>query len=215
MSKVNIACLITPMIDTEGPMNISGKNLDGAKRNMGKYGEIGLETAISFCEAHPDTIHIDILSIGDDKLVTAVQQTAIAMIQPKTLTGTLGVHALPIDSIEEQDPFSIASLLAAMIGKLENRPDLIFVGRESNDYAHGMVGALLAQNLGIPFYSGVSEIAFSDDFGSLTTTFLSGNDKVIKDVALPAVLGTTDWLNGKDSARFTSLKGVMMAKRFQ
>ena len=29
------------------------------------------------------------------------------------------------------------------------------------------------------------------------------------------MFGTTDWLNGKDSARFTSLKGVMMAKKFK
>jgi len=216
MSKVNIACLIAPMIDTEGPMNIiSDKNLDGAKRNMGKYGEIGLETAISFCEAHPDTIHLDILSIGDEKLVTSVQQTAIAMIQPKNLAGTLGVHALPIDNVEDQDPFTISTLLAAMIEKLENRPHLVFVGRESNDYAHGMVGALLAQQLGMPYFTGVNETGFNEDFTLMTTTFLFGNDKVIKEIPLPAVFGTTDWLNGKDSARFTSLKGVMMAKRFQ
>lgn len=215
MSKLNIACLIAPMIDTEGPMNIAGNGvLDGAKRIIGKYGEVGLEAAITFGSEHPNQIHLDILSVGDEKSVTAIQQNAIAMIQPATHPGTLGVHALTIDNLDEQDPFSIAEMLCAMINQLENRPHMILVGRESWDYAHGVVGPAIAQKLGMGFYSGVSEIALAEDLSAVTATFQQGNDKLVYDVELPVVFGTTDWLNGKDSARFTSLKGVMMAKRF-
>ncbi|MCB1042043.1 MAG: FAD-binding protein [Acidobacteria bacterium] len=216
MSKVNIACLIAPMIDTEGPMNVSGNaRLDGAKRIIGKYGEIALETAITFGTEHPNQIHLDLLSVGDEKSVTAIQQNAIAMIQPAAHPGTLGVHALNVDNLDDLDPYAVAEMLVGMIQKLENKPDLIFVGRESFDYAHGIVGPTIAQSLGMPFYSGICEIAFNSDFESVTATFQQGNDKLVYDVPLPAVFGTTDWLNGKDSARFTSLKGVMMAKRFQ
>ncbi len=214
MSKVNIACLIAPMIDTEGPMNVNGQVLDGSKRIIGKYGEIGLETAITLGSEHPNDVHLDILSVGQEKAVTAIQQNAIAMIQPAAHPGTLGVHALNIDEIENQDPFSIVDILVAMIEKLEKRPDLIFAGRESSDYAHGVVGPALAQRLGMPYYSGVNELSFNEGYGSVTASFQQGNDKIVYDIALPAIFGTTDWLNGKDSARFTSLKGVMMAKRF-
>ena len=216
MTNLNIACLLSPMADTEGPMDIAdGKVLTGGKKIMGKYGEVGLEATITFAEQNPNTIHTDILSIGKSKEVTSLQQTAIAMIQPKKHPGTLGVHALNLDDIDTRDAYEVADLLVAMINKLDNKPDLIFTGRESWDYAHGIVGPTVAQGLGMPYYSGINEVQLNDDKKSVTATFIEGNDKIVYNVPLPAVFGTTDWLNGKDSARFTSLKGVMMAKKFK
>ncbi|MDJ0836681.1 MAG: FAD-binding protein [Acidobacteriota bacterium] len=216
MSKLNIACLLAPMVNTEASMDIvAGKVLSGPKKIMGKYGEIGLETAITYGEENPDQIHTDILSVGKAKEVATLQQGAIAMVQPKKHPGTLGVHALEVDDIDERDAFAVADLLTGMIKGLENQPDLIFTGRESWDYSHGVVGPAVAQKLGIPYYSGVNEVKLNDDFKSVTATFTQGNDKLVYNIALPAVFGTTDWLNGKDAARFTSLKGVMMAKKFK
>ncbi len=216
MSNLNIACLLSPMADTEGPMDIAGGNtLTGSKKIMGKYGEVGLEATITFAEENPNTIHTDILSIGKAKEVTSLQQTAIAMIQPKKHPGTLGVHAVNDDGIDGRDAFEVADMLVAMINKLENKPDLVFAGRESWDYAHGVVGPAVAQKLGMPYYSGVNEVKLNDGMKSVTATFIEGNDKIVYDIPLPAVFGTTDWLNGKDSARFTSLKGVMGAKKFK
>jgi len=216
MSKLNIACLLSPMADTEGPMDIeNGTALTGAKKIMGKYGEVGLEATITYGESHPDQIHTDILSIGKSKEVTGIQQTAIAMFQPAKHPGSLGVHALELDDIDTYDAFAIAGLLEGMVGQLENKPDLIFAGRESSDYSHGVVGPALAEKLGYAYYSGVNEVKINDDMKTVTATFIEGNDKVILDIQMPAVFGTTDWLNGKDSARFTSLKGVMMAKKFK
>ncbi len=214
MSKLNIACLLSPMADTEGPMEIvDGKVLTGPKKIMGKYGEVGLEATITFGEENPDTIHTDILSVGKTKEIQSLQQSAIAMFQPKKHPGTLGVHALNMEDIDEKDAFEVADILTAMIQKLENKPDMIFAGRESWDYSHGIVGPSVAQKLGLPYYSGVTEIKPAGD-GVVSCVTIEGNDKIEFDVALPAVFGTTDWLNGKDSARFTSLKGVMMAKKF-
>jgi len=216
MSKLNIACLLSPMADTEGPMEIvNGKALTGSKKIMGKYGEVGLEAAIAFGEGHPDAVHIDLLTVGAAKEAGSLQQSAIAMVQPGKFPGTLGAQALEVEDIDERDAFAVADLLARMIDKLENKPNLIFTGRESWDYSHGAVGPAVAQKLGMPYYSGVNEIEVNDDFASVTATFIEGNDKLVYNIVLPAVFGTTDWLNGKDSARFTSLKGVMMAKKFK
>ena len=214
MSDLNIACLISPMADTEGPMEIKGNTLTGAKKIMGKYGEIGLEATITFGEENPKSIHTDILSIGNKKEVTSLQQTAIAMFQPAKHPGTLDVHAMEKDT-SDLDAFAVAGLLTGMLNGLENKPDLVLVGRESFDYSHGVVGPAIAQKLGIPYFSGVNEIKLNDGLKSVTATFHEGNDKIVHEVPLPAVFGTTDWLNGKDSARFTSLKGVMMAKKFK
>ncbi len=214
MSKLNIACLLSPMADTEGPMEIIGGNvLSGPKKIMGKYGEVGLEAAITFGETFPGQTRLDLLTIGEAKEVQALQQGAIAMIQPKDAS-SLGVHAVELDDIQKRDAFAVAEMLAAMVQQLPERPNLIFVGRESWDYAHGVVGPALAQLLGLPYYSGVNEIKPAADLSSVSATVISGNDKFVYNVALPAVFGTTDWLNGKDSARFTSLKGVMAAKKF-
>lgn len=216
MSKLHIACLLSPMADTEGPMDIEGgKVLTGAKKIMGKYGEVGLEATITYGEENPDAIRADLLTVGKEKEVKDLQQTAIATIQPAKFPGELGVHALHDEDIDQKDGFAVADLLVGMIEKLDSKPDLIFAGRESWDYSHGVVGPAVAQKLGLPYYSGVNEIKLNDDMKSVTATFIAGNDKLIYDIALPAVFGTTDWLNGKDSARFTSLKGVMMAKKFK
>ena len=216
MSKLNIACLLSPMVDTEGPMEIvDGKVLAGPKKIMGKYGEIGLEATITFGEEHPDSIHTDILSVGNEKEVGSIQQSAIAMFQPAKHPGSLAVHALGLDQIDQKDAFEVADILVAMLNNLPNKPDLIFAGRESWDYSHGIVGPAVARALGMPYFSGVNEIKLNDDHASVTATVIEGNDKVTYQIALPAVFGTTDWLNGKDSARFTSLKGVMMAKKFK
>lgn len=215
MSKLNIACLLSPMANTEGPMEIvSGNILTGAKKIMGKYGEVGLEATITYGEQHPNLIHTDILSIGKGKEVTTLQQQAIATLQPGNHPGTLGVHALELEDVDSRDAFNIASLLVGMIQRLENKPDLILVGRESFDYGHGVVGPAVAEKLGYLYVSGVNEIALNEDMRSVKATFIHGNDKLTYQIPLPAVFGTTDWLNGKDGARFTSLKGVMMAKKF-
>jgi len=216
MSEMRIACLLAPMVDTEGPMDVlDGKVLNGPKKIMGKYGEVGLETAITFAENHPDKLHIDLLSIGTSKELKTLQQNAIAMSQPAKLPAGFGVHALEIDDVHEKDAFAIADLLVGMVNKLEQKPDLILAGKDSNDYCHGIVGAYLAVKLGMPYYTGVSEVSLDESYKSITATFLEGGGKLIKNIQLPVTLGTTDTLNGKDSARFTSLKGVMMAKKFK
>ena len=216
MSTLNIACLLSPMVDTEGPMEVvGGTTLTCAKKILGKYVEVGLEAAITFGEEHADQTHLDLLSVGKAKEVQTQQQSAIAMIQPKKHPATLGVHALERDDIDSLDAFAVADLLAGMIGQLESQPHIILTGRESWDYSHGVVGPAVAQKLGMPYYSGVNEVSINDDKASVTATFIDGNDKLVYSIALPAVFGTTDWLNGKDSARFTSLKGVMMAKKFK
>jgi len=216
MSKLRIACLLAPMVDTEGPMDlINGNVLNGPKKIMGKYGEVGLETAITFAEQNKDAIHIDILSIGTSKELKALQQNAIAMIQPMKLPGTLGVHALEVDHLNDQDAFAVGDLLYGMVEKLEQKPDILLVGKDSNDYCHGIVGSYLASKLNIPYYSGISELVLDEGYESVTATFIEPEGKLINQIGLPVAFGTTDMLNGKDSARFTSLKGVMMAKKFK
>jgi len=216
MSKLNIACLLSPMADTEGPMEIvDGKCLTGPKKIMGKYGEVGLEASITFGEENPNEVHLDLVTAGKAAEVKSLQQSAIAMLQPKKYPGTLAVHALETEDIDQRDAFAVAHMLGDLIKGLENQPDMIFTGRESMDYAHGVVGPALAQKLGLPFFSNVNEVKLNDGSKSVTATFIEGNDKLVYEIDLPAVFGTTDWLNGKDSARFTSLKGVMAAKKFK
>ncbi|PIE89054.1 MAG: hypothetical protein CR997_13070 [Acidobacteria bacterium] len=216
MSQLRIACLLAPMVDTEGPMDVvDGKVLNGPKKIMGKYGEVGLEAAITFAEENKNCVHLDLLSIGTSKELKALQQNAIAMIQPAKLPGTLAVHALELDNLSSLDAFAVGDLLFGMIDRLEKRPDLLFIGKDSNDYCHGIVGTYLAAKLQIPYFTGASVVALDEGFQSVTTTFNESEGKTVKKLTLPVALGTTDSLNGKDSARFTSLKGVMMAKKFK
>jgi electron transfer flavoprotein alpha subunit len=215
MSELRIACLLAPMINTEGPMEIiEGTYLNAAKREIGKYGEIGLEAAITFGESFGSRVHLDLISVGPANDLKSLQQTAIAMIQPAKFPASLNVHAIETDYLNHLDAYVVADLVAALMETWTEKPTLVFVGKDSSDYAHGIVGPYLAQKLGISFFADVQEIQPTEDLKSVEATFVQGAGKLMTTIALPAIFGTTDWLNGKDTARFTSLKGVMMAKKF-
>ncbi|MDQ2717974.1 MAG: electron transfer flavoprotein subunit beta/FixA family protein, partial [Chloroflexota bacterium] len=65
-------------------------------------------------------------------------------------------------------PFTVAAALAAYVQKEVPQPDLILCGDSASDWSSGVVGPALAEKLGLPLISGVTQFALAQERDVLT-----------------------------------------------
>jgi electron transfer flavoprotein beta subunit len=106
------------------------------------------------------------------------------------------------------DSFAVATALAAELK--DGGYDLIMFGRMSIDTAHGAVGAIAAELLGLPCVTAISKLEFDGRTAKMRRE-LEGAYELVE-CALPAVV-TID--EGIARPRYPSLKGIMAAKKKQ
>jgi len=106
-------------------------------------------------------------------------------------------------------PFGIASVLAEILKK--EQYDLILAGTQSDDFGYAQTGVMLAELLGLPHATIVMEVAADPQAGQVTALreMESGWFQRVQ-MPMPAVLTIQA---GISQIRFTSLKGIMAAKR--
>ena len=155
---MNILVCMKQILDPEVPAR--DFRIDAARREAERgsanlvtniFCENALETALQFREKNGDA-KITALSFGpasaEDTLrkALAMKADAGALIQRAEGRG---------QRAEEENPLFVARVLAAAIRRLGNF-DLILTGREAGDWGAGQTGALLAEELGLPY------VAFAD-----------------------------------------------------
>jgi electron transfer flavoprotein beta subunit len=106
------------------------------------------------------------------------------------------------------DSFATATALAQALGKMEY--DLILTGSHTLDGGHGLVPAAMAEMLGLPFVSGVTNLEQVTDQGITVYRKLERGDREVLETALPAVIGVAEGMN---SPRYASLPGLIAAMR--
>ena len=103
------------------------------------------------------------------------------------------------------DLLGTARVLAAALAR--EQPDLTIFGQQSEDGVGGVLVAAVAEPGGRPFVSQAAELEV--DEGLRVTRQTEAGDEVIE-APLPALVSVSDAIN---EPRYTSLKGVMAAKR--
>jgi electron transfer flavoprotein beta subunit len=197
---MKILTLLKRVPDTAAKIRVAGdgKRIDpaGVEFVINPYDEIALEQAIRVKEAGGGHT-ITVLCLGT-KEATKEIRTALAMGADE------GV--LLVDEAAERDAAGTAATLATAVAQIG--PDLVLCGWKAVDTDDGAVPHLLAGRLGFPCVTMVTKFAL--DGATLTLNReVEGAEEVVS-VKLPAVVSVQ---KGLAEPRYTSLKGIMMAKK--
>ncbi|MGJ3558554.1 electron transfer flavoprotein subunit beta/FixA family protein [Streptomyces sp. INA 01156] len=168
--------------------------VDGLLSELDEY---AVEQALQISEAHGDA-EVTVLTVGPDDARDALRK-ALSMGADKA------VHVND-DDIHGTDAIGTSLILAKAIE--HTGFDLVVSGMASTDGAMGVVPALLAERLGVPQMTLLSEIALD----GTTVRGRRENDAASEqlEARLPAVLSVTDQ---SGEARYPSFKGIMAAKK--
>jgi electron transfer flavoprotein beta subunit len=201
-AKVNIIVCTKQVPDTETQIKIAGDGQsiaqDDIKWIMNPYDEFGVEEALKIKEKFGG--EVTIVGMGP-KRVTESIRTALAMGADK---GVLITDA----ALEGSDPLATAKALAAVIKDLPY--DIIFTGQRGVDEDMGLVGATLAELLGIPHVSIITKVEVSEDGKSVKVQRPVEGQTLTIESPLPIVITAQKGLN---EPRYASLPGIMKAKK--
>lgn len=197
---MNIAVCLkrVPDMDVRFKIAPSGKAVDetGLKFDMSDFDGYAVEAAIQITEKL-NAGEVTVISLGGD-VVQETLRKAMSMGAHKAVQ--LKHDGASVDS------FAVATALAA---ELKNGSyDLVMFGRMSIDTAHGAVGTMVAEQLGLPVVTAISKLEFDGRTAKMRRE-LEGAYELVE-CALPAVV-TID--EGIARPRYPSLKGIMAAKK--
>lgn len=199
---MNIVVCLKQVPDTETQIKIAPDNrkivTDDIKWVMNPYDEFGVEEALRLKEKFGG--EVTVVGLGP-KRVTESIRTALAMGADKGIL-------ISDDALEGSDSLATAKALAAAIKDLDY--DLIFTGQRGVDDDLGVVGAVLADLLGIPQVSLVVKVEVAEDGKSLKANRPVEGQTLVIETALPALLTAQKGLN---EPRYASLPGIMKAKK--
>ena len=169
-------------------------SVDGLLSELDEY---GVEQALKIAEASGDA-EVTVLTVGPDDAKDALRK-ALSMGADKA------VHVND-DDIHGTDAIGTSAILAKAIEKTGF--DLVVCGMASTDGTMGVVPALLAERLGVPQVTLLSEV--SVEGGTVKGRRDGDTATELLEASLPAVVSVTDQ---SGEARYPSFKGIMAAKK--
>jgi len=171
---------------------------DDIKWVMNPYDEFGVEEALRIKEKFGG--EVTVIGLGP-KRVTESIRTALAMGADK---GVL----INDPALEGSDSISTAKALAAVIKDLPY--DMIFTGQRGIDDDMGLVGATLAEFLGIPHLSIIVKVEVAEDGKAVKVNGPVEGQTLVIESSLPVLITAQKGLN---EPRYASLPGIMKAKK--
>jgi len=199
---VKIIVCIKQVPDTETQIKIAPGGAaivtDDIKWVMNPYDEFGVEEALRIKEK----LGGDVTVVGlGPKRVTESIRTALAMGADK---GVL----INDPALDGSDSLAVSKALAAVIKGLEF--DIIFTGQRGIDEDQGLVGACLADLLGIPQVSLAVKVEVAADGKSVKINRPVEGQTLVVEAGLPVLITAQKGLN---EPRYASLPGIMKAKK--
>jgi electron transfer flavoprotein beta subunit len=162
------------------------------------FDAIALEEAVRIRERHPDEVEVVAVGIGVPEYEEQLR-SAIAVGADR---------AVRIASDEQLDPWNVACVLSAIIGK--ESPDFVLMGKQAVDDDSNQVGQFLAAQLGWPQATFASKVELTDDGLRVHRETDAGIEVV--SMPLPAIITTDLRLN---EPRYASLPAIMRARKKQ
>ncbi|RAJ56509.1 electron transfer flavoprotein beta subunit [Streptomyces sp. Amel2xB2] len=170
------------------------ESVDGLLSELDEY---AVEQALQISE-DADDAEITVLTVGPDDAKDALRK-ALSMGADKA------VH-VEDDDLHGTDAMGTSAVLAKAVEKTGY--DLVVCGMASTDGTMGVLPAMLAERLGVPQVTLLSEVSVTDGKVSGRRDGDAATEQL--EASLPAVVSVTD-LSGE--ARYPSFKGIMAAKK--
>lgn len=159
--------------------------------------EYALEEAVRLREAHGGKVTA--IAAGPER-VTEVLRLAMAK-------GADEAVRVDLPDGREFDPAYTGQALAEAIRSLDF--DLVLCGVQSDDYAHGATGPMLASHLGIPHASVVTKVVVEGDRVRVNRELEGGLEELVT-LPLPALLTIQFGIN---EPRYASVAAILKATR--
>jgi electron transfer flavoprotein beta subunit len=195
---MNIYVIMKRTFDTEEKIVIKNGKIDdsGAEFIINPYDEYAIEEAIQLRDEHGG--NVTVITVGEEAAEKELR-TALAMGADKAVL-------INCEEIEEIDPFTTATLLAKYIEKQEY--NLILGGNVAVDGGTGQVGPRVAEILGIPQLTTITNLEVANGKATIVRDF-EGEEETVE-VSLPVLVTAQQGLN---EPRYPSLPGIMKAKK--
>lgn len=148
---------------------------EGIPPVINPYDEQAVELALRVKEKHGGKITI--LSVGEDDARSSVKH-ALSMGADEGIL-------LTDSSFEGSDSFSMAHILSQAVKKVGDY-DLILCGRQAADWDEGLVGPLIAENLGLPLVTLAEEVDVTNGELKVKRVTLDGYQVFL--VPMPSVI---------------------------
>jgi electron transfer flavoprotein beta subunit len=170
------------------------ESVDGLLSELDEY---AVEQALQIGE-DADDAEITVLTVGPEDAKDALRK-ALSMGADKA------VH-VEDDDLHGTDVLGTSAVLAKAVEKTGY--DLVMCGMASTDGTMGVLPAMLAERLGVPQVTLLSEVSVADGKVSGRRDGDTATEQL--EAALPAVVSVTDQ---SGEARYPSFKGIMAAKK--
>ncbi len=171
---------------------------EGMPPVMNPYDGLAVEAALRLKESKKEG-KITVISLGD-RSAENILRKALAM-------GADEAILLSDPGFGDSDGFATAYLLTQAVQKIGNH-DLILCGRQAADWDQGMVGAAIAEGLGIPIVTRARSIEMIDRRVKVDRVVTSGFETF--EVELPALITVSSELG---QARIPSGWGIIKAAK--
>ncbi|WP_406162759.1 electron transfer flavoprotein subunit beta/FixA family protein [Streptomyces canus] len=175
-------------------LTVDRDDVDGLLSELDEY---AVEQALQIAEAADDA-EVTVVTVGPEDAKDALRK-ALSMGADKA------VH-VEDDDLHGTDALGTSLVLAKAVEKAGY--DLVISGMASTDGTMGVVPALLAERLGVPQVTLLSEVSVE---GGTVKGRRDGDSATEQlEASLPAVVSVTDQ---SGEARYPSFKGIMAAKK--
>lgn len=175
-------------------LTVDRDDVDGLLSELDEY---AVEQALQIAD-EADDAEITVLTVGPEDAKDALRK-ALSMGAHKA------VH-VEDDDLHGTDALGTSLVLANAVEHVGY--DLVISGMASTDGGMGVVPAMLAERLGVPQVTLLSEVAVAD--GKVTGRRDGDAASEQLEASLPAVVSVTDQ---SGEARYPSFKGIMAAKK--
>jgi electron transfer flavoprotein beta subunit len=196
--KILVTAKRVPDYEATIKVNPEGTGIveSGIKWVVNPFCEIAIEEALRVKEAQGDC-EVVVVSVGASECQEQLR-TGLAM----------GADRAILVNADKPDVLAVAKLLVKVIEK--ESPDLVILGKQAIDDDSNAVGQMIAQLLGWPQATFISELKLED--GNAKATCIREVDGGLETVsmALPAIITTDLRLN---EPRYASLPGIMKARK--